>query len=203
MIVGLGTGSTVAFFLEALKERLKDGFTIKGIPTSIKTKERALSLDIPLTTLGQHPEIDLTVDGADEVNRQFELIKGGGGALLREKIVAAASQREIIIVDSSKSVEELGRFPLPVEVVQYGYESTRRKLEALEANVSLRIKDKKTFVTDNGNYILDCEFGIIQDPPGLEKTIKLIPGVVECGLFIGLADMVIIGRGDDVEVLEK
>ena len=203
MIVGLGTGSTVAFFLEALKERLKDGFAVKGIPSSIRTKEQALSLDIPLTTLGQHPEIDLTVDGADEVDRQFNLIKGGGGALLREKIIAAASKKEIIVVDSSKSVEKLGRFPLPVEVVQYGYGATRKKLEALGAEVRLRIKEGKTFVTDNGNYILDCEFGVIQDPPGLEKTIKLIPGVVECGLFIDLTDMVIIGRGDDVEILEK
>ena len=203
MIVGLGTGSTVAFFLEALKERLKDGFAIKGVPTSIKTKEQALSLDIPLTTLGQHPDIDLTVDGADEVDEQFNLIKGGGGALLREKIVAAASKKEVIVVDSSKSVEKLGRFPLPVEVVQYGYVATTRKLEALGADVFLRIQDGKTFLTDNGNYILDCEFGVIKDPPDLEKAINSIPGVVECGLFIELTDMVIIGKGDDVEILEK
>jgi len=202
-IVGLGTGSTVYYFLEALKERMKNGIRIKGIPTSIQTKEQALSLDIPLTTLGKHPGIDLTVDGADELDGNFHLIKGGGGALLREKIIAASSRREIIVVDSSKYVEALGAFPLPVEVVPYGWEATGRKLEALGAEVVLRKQDGKTFITDNGKYILDCAFGTIRDPPGLERTINLIPGVVECGLFIGLTDMAIIGRGDNVEILEK
>ena len=158
---------------------------------------------IPLTTLGQHPELDLTVDGADEVDGSFNLIKGGGGALVREKIIAASSKKEVIISDSSKYVERLGSFPLPVEVVQYGHEATRMKLSALGAEVVLRRKEGKPFVTDNGNYIYDCAFGVIQDPPGLEKALNLIPGVVECGLFIGLTHVVIIGRGDKLDILEK
>jgi len=203
MVVGLGTGSTVYYFLEALKDRVKAGLQIKGIPTSITTKELAMKWGIPLTTLGQHPELDLTVDGADEVDDSFNLIKGGGGALVREKIIAASSRKEVIISDSSKYVERLGSFPLPVEVVQYGHEATRLKLEELGTEVVLRRREGKPFVTDNGNYIYDCAFGVIQDPPGLEKTLNLIPGVVECGLFIGLTDLVIIGRGDKLEILEK
>ncbi len=204
MVLGLGTGSTVFYFLEALKERVRnEGLRVIGIPTSVATKEQALRWDIPLSSLAQHPKIDLTVDGADEVDLNFNLIKGGGGALLREKIVAAASRRELIIVDSSKYVEVLGAFPLPVEVAQYAHESTKLKLEELEVEAVLREQDNKIFVTDNGNYIYDCHFGRIPNPASLERTLNLIPGVVDCGLFVDLTHIVIVGRGEETEVLKK
>ena len=204
MVLGLGTGSTVYYFLEALRDRIREEkLEIIGIPTSIATHKQAQEWQIPLTTLAEQPQIDLTVDGADEMDHEFNLIKGGGGALVREKIVAAASKRELIIMDSSKYVNVLGAFPLPVEVVQYGIEATTLKLERFCPELKLRKKEGKPFVTDNGNYILDCAFGQIPNPGVLETTLDLIPGVVECGLFVGLSDLAVIGRGKAVEVLRK
>jgi len=204
MVLGLGTGTTVYYFLKALGKEIKEShFKIKCVPSSVETEKIAREFGIPLTTLQEERVLDLTVDGADEVDKAFNLIKGGGGALLREKLLASNSKKEIIIVDSSKLVEKLGGFPLPVEVVQFGVELTKRKLEGLGAKVEHRRKEGELFVTDNGNYILDCQFAAIEEPKKLETIINLIPGVVENGLFVGLVDMVLVGEGDEVKVLKK
>lgn len=204
MILGLGTGSTVKYTLEKLGELIKDGFEIKGIPTSMRTKKLAKEYNIPLTTLNENPEIDLTIDGADEVDSKLNLIKGGGGALTREKIIAYHSKKEIIVIDDSKVVKALGiDFPLPVEVIKYGWTSTKKVLERYDCNVELRTIVGEPFITDNSNYILDCEFERIEDPEQLEKDINNIPGVVENGLFIGLVDEVIVGSKQGIMTLEK
>jgi ribose 5-phosphate isomerase A len=207
MRLGLGTGSTARHFVDLLGVRVRDGLQVVGVPTSEATRAQAESLGIPLTTLDETPELDLTVDGADEFDPSLRLVKGGGGALLREKIVASASARMVVITDSSKRVETLGRFPLPVEVIRFGLEATRRKLIAEAARfgcageVVLRLqKDGRPFVTDEGHHILDCHFGRIPDAEGLAAALVSIPGVVEHGLFIGLACAVIVADTSGIVV---
>ena len=206
MIVGIGTGSTATFAIHALADRMRTGLRFLGIPSSARSAALATSLGIPLTTFADHPRIDLTIDGADEVERgTLNLIKGHGGALLHEKIVAVASRRLAIIVDGTKLVDRLGEHsPVPVEVVTFGYEATRGRLEALGATVALRCTpDGKPFCTDSGNRILDCNFGSIADPATLEERMCRIVGVVECGLFVGLTDVVFIGDTAGVTRLER
>lgn len=202
MAIGLGSGSTVYYAIQRLAERVRAGLNVRCIPTSSRTEELARELGLPLTDFSEVEELDLVIDGADEVDPRCNLIKGGGGALLREKIVASASRRVIIVVDETKLVERLGAFPLPVEVLPFGWEATLRRLERLGCRAARREQDGRPFLTDNGNYILDCHFGEIADPARLEREIDLIPGVVESGLFIGLAERIIVGRaGETVEEL--
>lgn len=197
MIVGLGTGSTAYFAIVRLAERIRDeGLGIRGIATSERSAALARELGIPLTSFAEVLHIDVTIDGADEVDPAFNLIKGGGGALLREKLVASASATELIIVDEGKLRKRLGAFPLPVEVVPFGWQLTRQCLEQLGCEAKFRSSDNGPFVTDNGNYILDCSFGAIDDPPALERRIVGTCGVVECGIFTGLATRIIIGKSD-------
>jgi ribose 5-phosphate isomerase A len=206
MIVGLGTGSTAAFAIEALARRHREGLRFVGIATSEHTAAQAQSADISLTSFAEHRRIDLTIDGADEVERgSLNLIKGRGGALLREKIVAAASRQLAIIVDETKLVDRQGTLaPVPVEVVAFGLEVTQASLEALGAHVDLRaLPGGEPFTTDNGNRILDCNFGPIADAARLERRIREIVGVVECGLFIGRADPVFVGGRDGVHRLDS
>jgi ribose 5-phosphate isomerase A len=202
-IVGLGTGSTAYFAVVALGERVKDGLKIIGIPTSVRTADLARAVGIPLTTLDEHPEIDITIDGADEVDPKLNLIKGGGGALTREKVIATASKNMVVVADSGKVVAVLGKFPLPVEVITFARTVVERKVVALGGSPKLRVKaDDSPFVTDNGNQILDCSFGKIVDPPALARELSGTPGVVEHGLFIGLAKLAIVGRGNSVEEVQ-
>jgi ribose 5-phosphate isomerase A len=201
-IVGLGTGSTAYFAVVALGERVKAGLKITGIPTSIQTAELARTVGIPLTKLDEHPEIDITIDGADEVDPQLNLIKGGGGALLREKVVASVTKKMVVVADSGKIVAALGKFPLPVEVISFARTVVEKKIVALGASPKLRMKsDGSPYLTDNGNQILDCSFGRIEDPPALARELNCMPGVVEHGLFIGLVKVALVGRGDRVEEL--
>lgn len=201
-IVGLGTGSTAYFAVIALGERVKAGLKIIGVPTSIHTADLARAVGIPLTTLDEHPEIDITIDGADEVDPKLCLIKGGGGALTREKVIATASKKMVVVADSSKVVPVLGKFPLPVEVITFARTVVERKIVSLGGAPKLRMSsDGKPFLTDNDNQIIDCSFGQITDPPALALTLSDTPGIVEHGLFIGLAKVALVGRGDDVEEL--
>ncbi len=203
-VVGLGTGSTAYFAVVALGERVKAGLKITGIPTSVLTGELARAVGIPLTTLDEHPEIDVTIDGADEVGPNLNLIKGGGGALLREKIVASASKRMVVVADSGKIVSALGKFPLPVEIIDFARVVVEKKIAALGATTKLRIKsDGKPFVTDEGHHILDCSFGKIADPAALALALSDTPGIVEHGLFIGIAKVALIGKGDAVEEIRR
>lgn len=203
-VVGLGTGSTAAYAVRLLGERVRVGLKIRGIPTSIQTRELATSVRIPLTTLEEFQEIDVTIDGADEVDPQLNLIKGGGGALLREKIVASASRQLVIIADSSKQVPVLGKFPLPVEIVPFAQPVVAKRIAALGAQVKLRQgTDGRPFVTDEGHYILDCNFGKIPDPRRLARELSDMPGVVEHGLFIGMASVVLMANGSEVRELHR
>ncbi len=209
MKLGLGTGSTAALFVELLGARVAQGFDVAGVPTSESTRELAERFGVPLTTLKEEPELDLTVDGADEIDGALRLIKGGGAALLREKIVAFASKRMIVIADSKKVVQTLGAFPLPIEVVPFGKEATRRAVEraaaalGLSAKVELRrAEDGCPIVTDSGHSILDGHFGRIDDAEQLAAALSAIPGVVEHGLFIGLADLALIAGPDGVVTIE-
>ena len=199
-IVGLGTGSTAHFTIVALGDRLKLGLKIIEIPTSNATADLAHSVGIPIATLDQHPVIDIDIDGADEIDAHLNLIKGGGGALLREKVIASASKKMVVIVDSAKLVTTLGKFPLPVEIVAFARTVVENKIASLGATPKLRTRsDGSPYFTDNGNPILDCSFGKIEDPRALARTLRDIPGVVEHGLFIGLASEALVGRGDRVE----
>jgi ribose 5-phosphate isomerase A len=199
-IVGLGTGSTAYFAVVALGERVKAGLKIIGIPTSIKTADLARSVGIPLTTLDEHPEIDITIDGADELDPKLNLIKGGGGALTREKVVAFASREMVVVADSGKVVPVLGKFPLPVEVIAFARAVVEKKIVALGGSPKLRAKpDGSPYLTDNGNQILDCSFGQIADAWALALALSAVPGIVEHGLFVGLAKMALVGHGDRVE----
>jgi ribose 5-phosphate isomerase A len=198
-IVGLGTGSTAAYAVRFLGERVQSGLKIRGIPTSVRTAELATSLGIPLTTLDEFQEIDVAIDGADEIGPGLQLIKGGGGALLREKIVASASRKFVVIADSTKQVATLGKFPVPVEVSKFAEALVAKKIAALGAAVTLRKESSgRVFVTDEGNHILDCTFGKIADPPALARKLENTPGVVEHGLFIGMAAVALIAKGDQV-----
>jgi ribose 5-phosphate isomerase A len=207
MVVGLGHGSTAIHAVRRLAERLQSGDLreILGIPCSAQVEADARALGIPLTTLEQHSVIDLTIDGADEVDPNLELIKGGGGALTREKIVAQASQQEIIIVDHSKLVPALGTgWAIPIEVIPFGYVSQQAFLEGLGASVKLRQKaDGSTFITDQGNIILDAHFGPLPDPAALATLLKARTGIVEHGLFIGLATQVIVADTVGVRVMKR
>lgn len=207
MKLGIGTGSTAEFFVHALARRVADGLDVIGVPTSERTRELAKSLGIRLTTLEELPELDLTVDGADELDPQLALIKGGGGALLREKIVAGASAQMIVIADGSKEVATLGRFPLPIEVVPFGLETTRRAilqvLEDMELPLELALRGgaESPFLTDGGHYILDAHLQQIADPGTLADRLVAIPGVVEHGLFLELATKAYVAGTDGVKTV--
>ncbi len=204
MIVGLGTGSTVDFAIKKLGELVKKGLKIKAIPTSLKTKRLATELNIPLIDLDADTVIDVTIDGADEVDSNLNLIKGGGGALTREKIIAYHSKKVIIIVDETKIVKGLGCDSfLPVEVTKYGWQATKKILEGMGCTGELRTITDEPYITDNQNYIIDCDFGKITEPENLEREINNIPGVLENGLFIGLADEVIVGSKQGIMTLER
>lgn len=209
MIVGLGTGSTAAHFVDLLGQKVSQGLKVTGIATSKATERQAEALGIPLASLDDEPEIDLTVDGADEVDSTLRLIKGGGGALLREKIVASASERVVIVADQSKLVERLGAFPLPIEVVPFGFKVSLAMIEdiadelGLEGEIRQRLgQDGKPFISDGGNFIVDCAFGHLDDPEALAELLPFTPGVVDHGLFIGLADQAIIAGADGVRVID-
>ncbi len=204
MVLGLGTGSTVRYAIERLGRRVAEGWELAGVPTSRATAELARELQIPLTTLDEHPSLDLTIDGADEVDPRLDLIKGLGGALLREKIVAAASEAFLVVVDEGKVVEGLGeRAPLPVEVLPFGARRTRSRLEALGCEPTLRRADEAPFRTDNGNYVIHCRFEGIADPRELAGRLKEIPGVIEHGLFLEMADAVFVGTAAGVKEMGR
>jgi len=206
MVLGLGSGSTAAFAVEALAARVAKGLLVSGIPTSEKTAALARRLGVPLTTFAAHRRIDLTIDGADEVERRtLHLIKGRGGALLREKIVAAASARMIVVVDESKLVDRLGsqHVPLPVEIVSFGWQSVIDRLMVIGCAAQLRLAGERPFTTDGGNYIADCAITEIPDPSAMEARLAGIVGIVESGLFIGLASKIIVGRPAGVEAMER
>jgi ribose 5-phosphate isomerase A len=205
MTVGLGTGSTAFWMVERLGERVRDeGLRVRCVPTSRRTEEQARSLGLPLVSLGEVLELDLAIDGADEIGPGLALIKGGGGALLREKLVASAARRFVVIADASKKVEMLGRFPLPVEVVQFAWEVTARRVAAVTSAEAVLRRDERgeAYLTDNGNLILDCLCGEISDPARMERELKSLTGVVECGLFVAMADLALVASEDDVEIIE-
>ncbi|MFD0617762.1 ribose-5-phosphate isomerase RpiA [Paenibacillus sp. GCM10027629] len=196
MIVGLGTGSTAYWAIQKIGERVRDGLNIQAVASSTISEDLANELGIPVIPFADVETIDLTIDGADEVDANLQLTKGGGGALLREKLLAANSRRFIVIVDESKVVDTLGAFPLPVEIVPFAHELTVRKLQSLGCELTIRQKDGENFITDNGNLITDCRFGSITDPLTLHTQLNLIPGVVENGLFVGLTSQLIVGHSD-------
>jgi ribose 5-phosphate isomerase A len=203
-IVGLGSGSTATYALQYLAERVRGGLKIQGIPTSQKIKQLAEQMQIPLTTLKEHGQIDIDIDGADEIDPQLNLIKGGGGALLREKIIASASRCFVVIAESTKQVKRLGKFPLPVEVIPFAETLIEARIEALGGKVRLRqYAYGNPFVTDEGHHILDCTFGEIADPAGLAQRLRAMPGVVEHGLFIGMAERALIGKGTQVQEIKR
>ncbi|WP_024510727.1 ribose-5-phosphate isomerase RpiA [Bradyrhizobium sp. ARR65] len=210
MRLGLGTGSTARHFVELLGERVRAGLGVVGVPTSEATRADALAAGVPLTTLDEIDRLDLTVDGADEINPELDLIKGGGGALLREKIVASASDRMIVIADDSKWVDALGRFPLPVEVIPFGIAATQRAManafreSGVPGQMMLRTaKDGHVFVTDGGHWIVDAHLGRIQDARRLAALLSAIPGVVEHGLFVGLASTAILAGAQGIRVVDR
>jgi ribose 5-phosphate isomerase A len=203
-VIGLGTGSTAAYFIKLLGDEVKRGLRIRGIPTSVRSRDLAQSLGIPLTTLDECQEIAVTVDGADEFDPQLRLIKGGGGAMLREKIVASATKQLVIVADASKQVQVLGKFPLPVEVIRFARALVAKRITALGAEVSVRTNaDGTPYVTDENNHVLDCRFGQISDADGLARQLSEMPGVVEHGLFIGLASIVLFARGSEIVELRR
>jgi ribose 5-phosphate isomerase A len=203
MTIGLGTGSTAYWAIQKIGERVKEGLKIKAVASSEHSADLATELNIPIVAFEEINRIDLTIDGADEVDPNTNLIKGGGGALLREKIISSNSDTFIVVVHASKMVSELGKFPLPVEVVPFAREFTKNKIESLGYSTSWRVNQGRMYITDNGNFILDCEFRSIKDPAALNKQLHLIPGVVETGLFVDMKPKVIIGHGDGrIEILE-
>ncbi len=209
MKIGLGTGSTAAKFIDLLGQKVRAGLDVICVPTSEATANQALANGIRLTSLDDEPFLDLVIDGADEIDVRLRLIKGGGGALLREKIVATASDHMIVIADVSKKVEMLGKFPLPVEIVRFGFRATSKMVEMLASDagctgdIAVRLNaDGKPFMTDGGNLILDLHLGRIPEPDVLAEALRLIPGVVEHGLFLGLADTAIIAGPEGVEIIE-
>lgn len=196
MIVGLGTGSTAYWAIEYLAQRITGGLKVTTVATSEQTAQIAKEKGIEVLALDTVDHIDIDIDGADEADADMQLIKGGGGALLREKIVAAASKKFIVIIDENKLVQQLGRFPLPVEIVPFGWKHTEKLIAASGCTPILRLKDETPFITDNGNYILDCHYNAINDAPALHQHLNNLPGVVENGLFIGLAERLVIGYND-------
>jgi ribose 5-phosphate isomerase A len=204
MNLGLGSGSTASIMLEMLGQRVREGLDVRGVPTSRTSGRLAKQAGIPLIGFDQVSSLDLTIDGADEADAELNLIKGGGGALLREKIVASLSRRVVIIVDSHKQVERLGAFPLPVEVVRFAWQPIAKRLMEMGGTPTLRTgADGRPLETDENNYILDCAFGPIDDPVELAQTLDAMPGVMEHGLFVGMADTLIVGQDDGVVVFEK
>ncbi|HCL82512.1 MAG TPA: ribose 5-phosphate isomerase A [Chitinophagaceae bacterium] len=194
MTIGLGTGSTAYWAIEKIGEKVnKEGWKVKAIATSIRSEEQARGLGIPIVDFSSVQLIDVTIDGADEVDAQLQLIKGGGGALLREKIVATNSKQMIVVADESKWVPSLGSYPLPVEVIHFGWQRTFEKLELLGCKAERRMNGAGPYLTDNGNYIIDCAFGEIQDAPSLHESVNTITGVVDNGLFIRIATKLVLG----------
>lgn len=196
MIVGLGTGSTVYYTIVKIAEMIRNGLTISGVATSVQTEKLAKSLGIPLLDLNMVEKIDIAIDGADEIDPQFYAIKGGGGALLREKLIAKHADQFIVVVDSKKMVKKLGSFPLPVEVVPFGAKLTEKTIQQFGCKTVIRKKEGKPFVTDNGNYIIDCYFSSINQPKELAEALNCVPGVVENGLFIDMVHHVITVNED-------
>ncbi|HEV2353276.1 MAG TPA: ribose-5-phosphate isomerase RpiA [Puia sp.] len=204
MTLGLGTGSTAYWAIQGIGEKVKNGLTVRAIATSIQSENLARELNIPIVPFSGIDHLDITIDGADEVDEHLNLIKGGGGALLREKIVASATRFYIIIVDESKLVQKLGRFPLPVEVAPFGWELTFRRLQALGGTPRMRMSGDAPFQTDNKQYILDTSFGVISDPARLHERVSAITGVMEDGFFIDMADLVIAGLANgETKLLER
>jgi ribose 5-phosphate isomerase A len=207
MRLGIGTGSTAEEFVRLLAEKVATGLSVIGVPTSERTAALCTELGVPLTTLEETPELDLTIDGADEIDPELTLVKGGGGALLREKIVAAASQRMIVIADRSKLVDTLGRFPLPIEVNRFGLRATEIAVASaarelgLSGPITLRMTAAQPFVTDGGHFILDASFGRIPNTRALSNALHAIPGVVEHGLFIGLASAAVVAGANGIETV--
>ena len=203
-IIGMGTGSTVFWLIQELAVRIQNGLSIKIVPTSIQTKDLAIKAGISTVELNDVDSLPVTIDGADEIDSHFQLIKGGGGALLQEKMVAAASGKLIIIADESKYVPQLGNFPLPVEVIPNGWKQVYKNIQSTGSDkVLMRQLNDMPFITDNGNYILDCYFGKIENAIALNTTLHLIPGVVETGLFVNMADTIIIGHADGRIVMKE
>jgi ribose 5-phosphate isomerase A len=199
-IVGLGSGSTATIAIRLLGERVRDGLKIRGIPTSIASRDLALKLAIPVVTFEEFQQIDVTIDGADEFDPQLNLIKGGGGAMLREKIVASASQQMVVVTDSSKQVARLGKFPLPVEVIGFAEPLVSKRIAELGARVVRRTDPAgNPYLTDEGHHILDCHFGQIADPVALNIKLCDLPGIVEHGLFVGMASVVLMAKNGGVE----
>jgi ribose 5-phosphate isomerase A len=203
MVLGLGSGSTFYWTLKKLGELVGQGLNIKGIPSSKRTEGWAKEFGVPLTDFSEVQKLDLAIDGADEIDPQFNLTKGGGGSLVREKIVDAIAEKVIIIADESKLVSQLGKFALPVEVLQFGWEVTANRIAELGAKPVLREREGSVFVSNNGNYILDCQFQSIANPIELHTKLKQLVGVVETGLFINMVDTVIVAGEDGIKVLEK
>lgn len=203
MVLGLGTGSTVECLLAALGAKVKAGMRVRGVPTSERTAKVCHQLGIEVLDFASVDTLDLAIDGADEIDGNFQMIKGGGGALLREKIVAAAAKQVAIMVDSSKVVDVLGAFPLPVEIVRFGYQTVERKIRDRGYDFTLRHAGDNPFVTDNGNFILDIKMGQIPRPAALHDELKAIPGVVDTGLFIDLCHVLVIGQGTEVRTLRR
>ncbi|MDQ7236443.1 ribose 5-phosphate isomerase A [Bacillus pacificus] len=202
MKIGLGTGSTVYWTIEKLGERVKEGLSFQAVPTSKETEVLAQQLNIPLISLNDIQSLDLTIDGADEIDSNLQLIKGGGGALLREKIVASSSKELLIIADESKLVTHLGTFPLPVEIIPFSWKQTESKIQSLGCQTTLRLKNNETFITDNNNMIIDCIFpNHISNPTHLHTELKMITGVVETGLFINMTSKAIIGTENGIKEL--
>ncbi|PEC22126.1 ribose 5-phosphate isomerase A [Bacillus cereus] len=203
MKVGLGTGSTVYWTIQKLGQRVKQGLSFQAVPTSKETETLAQQLNIPLISLNDVQSLDLTIDGADEIDSNLQLIKGGGGALLREKIVASSSKELIIIADESKLATRLGAFPLPIEIIPFSWKQTENKIQSLGCQTTLRLKNNETFITDNNNMIIDCVFpNHISNPANLHEQLKMIPGVVETGLFIDMTSKAIIGTENGIKELK-
>ncbi|MBP3041317.1 ribose-5-phosphate isomerase RpiA [Bacillaceae bacterium Marseille-Q3522] len=202
-VLGLGSGSTMYWVMKRLGESVQQGLHVKGIPSSRRTEGWANEFGVPLTDFSTIQKLDLAIDGADEVDPHFHLTKGGGGSLVREKLVAAAARQFIVVADESKIVPVLGNFPLPVEVVPFGWETTAERISQLGCKPKLRKKNNNVFISDNGNYILDCPFTKITNPESLHTQLKQLLGVVETGLFTGMADIVIIGKEDGTEIMVK
>ncbi len=203
MIVGLGTGSTVYYSINKIGELVKKGMKIKAVSSSLSTTRLSESLNIELISINDADKIDLTIDGADEVDRNLNGIKGGGGALLFEKILALSSEKNIWIVDSGKLVEKLGRFPLPVEVIPYASNLVSENLKSDNLNFTVRRINNETYKTDSGNFIFDLRMNEIDDPSGFDRRLKSVTGIVETGLFIGIADTVVIGKNNSTEILNR